>query len=79
MTKSKVLALLKKQGAEVEIYGDPTDRLNVDICLPEGFIWDSRHGCGALSYELDVAYESASDFWKQIWSEINYPIVKEGE
>lgn len=75
MTKAKFLALVKKQGAEYDIYGD-SDSFTCDVWLPEHLIWDNGHGNGLASQEFDRHQETLSQFWDEFYRHIDYPVIE---
>ena len=72
MTKAKVLALVKKQGAFIDIYG-ATSELRVDVWLPEQLMWSS--GYGACSQEFSKHEETKAEFWSELYDFINHEVV----
>jgi len=77
MSKTKVLALAKKQNAKVEIldaYGN--GEIEVCVMLPDGMIWDNGHGGGVIVSTRERG-QSLAEFWDEIYTDMTYPVIKE--
>jgi hypothetical protein len=77
MSKSKVIALAKKQNAKVEIL-DPYGNGEIEVCvmLPEGKIWDNGYGSGVIVSTIEYG-QSKSDFWDDIYSEMDSKVISD--
>jgi hypothetical protein len=73
MTKTKVLALAKKQNARVEI-GMTSDGFEVYIALPGNLIWDNNYYSGTCVQILQDG-ETMADFWTSIYDYINHDVI----
>lgn len=75
MSKTKVLALAKKQNAKVEIldpYGD--GEIEVCVMLPDGKIWDNGHGGGVIVSTIEYG-QSQADFWDDIYADMDSKVI----
>lgn len=70
MNKQRVMALLKKQGAKVDLVRNGFGGTTVDAMLPQPLIWTSIEA-GVTVFEQDPAYESMSEVWQAIWDDIS--------
>lgn len=73
-TKTQVIRLLTKQGAEWEI--EKLDPYTFSCWLPAHLVWDNGHHNGSLSQEKDgYGYETMSEFWTDIYNQINADVI----
>ena len=72
-TKTQVIRLLNKQGAEYEI--EKLDPYTFSAWLPEHLIWDNSHKTGMVTEEFDPYEETKSEYWDYILNQINYDVV----
>ena len=73
-TKTQVIKLLKKQGAEYEV--ESNDPFTFSAWLPTGLIWDSGYGCGLTTQELQDG-ETMADFWDSFLAVIDAEVISD--
>ena len=73
-TKTQVIKLLKKQGAEYEV--ESNDPFTFSAWLPTVLIWDSGYGCGLTTQELQDG-ETMADFWDSFLAVIDAEVIED--
>lgn len=72
-TKTQVTKLLAQQGADWS-EKKYSDEYEFECGLPQPYIWDSGHGCGSFAQTL-MRGESMRDFWDDVMTMINHPVI----
>ena len=75
MSKQKVIAKLKADGAEFEEGIDSSGDKMFEAWLPGKLIWDCNHRVGMLCVVKSPG-ESMASFWSSVWSEIDGPVIE---
>jgi hypothetical protein len=75
MSKQKVIAKLKADGAEFEEGTDSCGDKMFEAWLPGKLIWDCKHRVGMFSVVKSPG-QSVASFWSSVWSEIDGPVIE---
>ena len=75
IAKGKVQNLVAKQGGKLYIDYDARNHLVIEVILPEDLVWDNGFNRGVCTITQDSSQHDPS-FWRHVWREINYPVVK---
>lgn len=76
MSKKKVLAKLANDNAQFTDGHDSMGSYFFEAWLPGNLIWDCNHRVGSVYVSRDQV-SSMSDFWKNVWAEIEGPTVEQ--
>ena len=74
MSKQKVIAKLKADGAEFEEGTDSSGDKRFEAWLPDNLIWDCKHRVGSVCV-IKSPSETMVSFWGAVWSEIDGPVI----